>query len=46
MLTLFTNFLTLTLSFNRAHCLIKLTLKKKYKINKINNLCDISAYIT
>ncbi len=41
MLTLFTNFITLILSFNYIHYLIKLTLKKKYKMSNINDLCDI-----
>ncbi len=42
-LTLFTNFITLIISFNYIHYLIKLTLKK-YKISDINNFCDILTY--
>ncbi len=44
-LTSFTNFITLILSFNYAYYLIKLALKKKYKMSDINNLCNIFAYI-
>jgi len=40
-LTSFTNFMTLILSFNRTRCLIKLTLKKKYKMNDIDDFCDV-----
>lgn len=44
-LTSFTNFMTLILSFNRIRYLIKLTLKKKYKMNDIDDFCDIFACI-
>ncbi len=45
-LTTFTKFITLILSFNLIHSLIKLTLKKKYKMSNINNFYDMFTYIT
>ena len=41
MLTSFTNFITLILNFKYICYLTKLTLKKKYKISDINDLCNI-----
>ncbi len=45
MLMSFTKLSTLILIFSASHFSIRLALKNRKKINKIRNLCDISAFI-
>jgi len=45
MLISFTKLSTLILIFNALHFSIKLALKNRKRINKMKNLCNMSAFI-